>query len=293
MNSNEWPLVFFTLFSQMATGLVAGFVILRAVRQSAISDGAERNIILTAFFLMTIALLISFFHLGSPAKAVYAMSNLGSSWLSREILAVSVFWGLLLFWFLVLKFPDMLRQASPIIPWVCALAGIVMVYTMARLYMIPTVPPWNSLFTISYFYSSSVLLGVPLLMFILIKNDQYFSLRIQEQSDGTDLPVRYVFAVLIGLAFLLFILRSGYNLITDPVSNMPVFAPEVFSPWLKVLQFLLPGSAVSMFIVVLITSVIKKLKYKSNLVLVAFTFLMISEIIGRYMFYAGYYRLGV
>ncbi|MGF1587603.1 MAG: dimethyl sulfoxide reductase anchor subunit family protein, partial [Bacteroidales bacterium] len=236
---------------------------------------------------------LSFFHLGSPANAVYALSNIGTSWLSREILAVSVFWGLLLVWFIVLKFPDRLAKASPIIQWVCALAGIVMVYTMARLYMIQTVPPWNSLFTISYFYSSSVLLGVPLLMFILMKNDHYFSLRLQEQSDGTDLPVRYVFAVLIGLAFLSFILRSGYNLITDPAGNMPVFAPEVFSPWLKVLHFLLLGSAVSMFIVVLITPVIKKLKFKSNIVLVAFTFLMISEIIGRYMFYAGYYRLGV
>ena len=292
MNSNEWPLIFFTLLSQMAAGLVAGFVILRTARQSDITDGAERNIILTAFFLMTVALLFSFFHLGSPAKAVYAMSNPGYSWLSREILAVSVFWGMLLVWFIGLKFPDKLTKAGSLIMWVCALSGIIMVYTMARLYMIPTVPPWNSVYTIIYFYSSSVLLGLPLLMFILIKNDQYFSL-LPEQSDGIVLSGRNIFAALIGLAFLSLIIRSGYNLVADPAGNMPVFTPEIVSPWLKVLQVLLLGSAVSMIIVVLITPVVKKLKSKSNLVLVAFTLLMISEIIGRYIFYAGYYRLGV
>jgi anaerobic dimethyl sulfoxide reductase subunit C len=293
MNSNEWPLIFFTLLSQMAAGLVAGFVILRASRQSAITDNAERKVILTAFIIMTIALLFSFFHLGSPENAFYAMSNLGHSWLSREILAVSVFWGLLLLWFAALKFPDILSQANPALPWISGLAGIIMVYTMARLYMLPTVPPWNSVYTIIYFYSSSVLLGLTLLVFLLIKKGHYYSPDVRQQTAGINLPGRKIFGTLIALAFLAFIINSGYNLIAENAGYTPVFAPGIVSPWLKVLHALLLLSGVSIIIAALFTPEARRLKFRPDIILIAFSILLLSEIIGRYLFYAGYYRLGV
>lgn len=80
--------------------------------------------------VMALALIFSLFHLGSPALAFCAISNLGSSWLSREILFAVLF---LVLWFATYS---TLRKGKTVnfLGWMTALAGFVTVYSMAGIY---------------------------------------------------------------------------------------------------------------------------------------------------------------
>jgi hypothetical protein len=166
MNSNEWPLVFFTLFSQASAGIMlTATLLLFLLKEDGTLAGSEfrRVAALIALGLMGLALMISFLHLSRPHASVFAISNLGDSWLSREIVLAGIFF---LFTGLVYLVPGPAGNN-----WAGALmiasgfVGLVLVFSMVRLYMIPTVPVWNNPSTPLAFFSSTVLLGT---MFSLV-----------------------------------------------------------------------------------------------------------------------------
>ena len=95
MSHLELPLVFFTVLSQAAIGLVVLNALLRLPLAAGLGPQrifCERQ---TALILLALALFCSLFHLGHPSGAWRAMDNLAHSWLSREILAFSIMFILL------------------------------------------------------------------------------------------------------------------------------------------------------------------------------------------------------
>ncbi|MFI3272797.1 MAG: DmsC/YnfH family molybdoenzyme membrane anchor subunit [Pseudomonadota bacterium] len=113
--SYEFSLVIFTVFSQVSIGLsMVGLIFGRAacrcggsgllhqghseLSPRTISKHARRLRCLWASnaLIMTVALVASLFHLGHPSKAHTALLNLQGAWLSREILAFGMYFGLLL-----------------------------------------------------------------------------------------------------------------------------------------------------------------------------------------------------
>lgn len=159
----ERPLVAFTLLAQTAAG---AFVILGALdlwaggptgpaAACALTDGA----LLAIGPLMGAALLVSLLHLGTPAAAWRALANLRSSWLSREILCTLLFaaTGTL---FGVLRATDAgpapLREA---LAAAAALSGAALVYAMARVYRVRTIPAWDTPLTTAAFFTTALLLG--------------------------------------------------------------------------------------------------------------------------------------
>ena len=97
MHGNEWPLLVFTLLAQLSAGLfIAREFFHRAAYRQYDAKTADQvnNISLPVIGpLLLISLAASFLHLGSPLNAVYALNNLASSWLSREILFEILFIG--------------------------------------------------------------------------------------------------------------------------------------------------------------------------------------------------------
>ena len=102
---SEWPLVLFTLSIQMGVGLFCtgealdwlyshryGFTVFRPIRIRFRTAAAA---------LTGAGLITSFFHLGSPLGAALSLSNLKTSWLSREILLILFFAAAVLFLLLV------------------------------------------------------------------------------------------------------------------------------------------------------------------------------------------------
>lgn len=169
MARREWPLVVFTLLGQTAVGAfgLTAVPLAFAGRGAAGGPGAGGPTALFAALAGVAALLaaaaaVSFLHLGRPWLAFHAADNLKSSWLSREILS------LLAFFFLVagLAAAEWARPGGGTRPGgfraavlVAGLSGLAFLYSMARIYMLETVPVWRTIHTPFSFFISAFLLG--------------------------------------------------------------------------------------------------------------------------------------
>ena len=152
----NWSLVCFTLVTQSAIGLVWVSVMGRWL------GGAEQSEVfiwsmLTALILTGLGLVAALTHLSKPRLAPHALRNLTASWLSREILSVQTFAGALLLsiFALLLESPALLVLLEAA---ACLLGGAALV-TMIRVYLLKTVPEWNSSATLMEFAGSALLLG--------------------------------------------------------------------------------------------------------------------------------------
>lgn len=287
MPDNTWPLVFFTVLAQAAVGLVGGLAVMSAGKQVAVRLTflqLRLPVVAVALLLMAGALVFSFFHLGSPLKAVYALSALRTSLLSREILMVSVFGLLLLVWYILLRTSSFPERANSMMLWLCLTAGLLMVWFMARIYMLPAVPPWNSAYTPVLFYSGGVMSGFSLFFLLEVPGHE------GEAGRYRQLPYSRVMVLMILAAFLV---RSIFSLFQQPVAPDVAFPPSGI-PWLLKAGYymlLVAGSGLLLKRTFLPVNLYPKTwRY---LVFTAFLCILAGELLGRFIFYAGYYRLGV
>ncbi|MBM3297295.1 MAG: hypothetical protein FJY83_06810 [Candidatus Aminicenantes bacterium] len=163
MALREWPLVAFTLLGQAAVGgfLCLALPLFLAPRLAAPEGGRDARLVVTlaAAGLLAAALLAAFFHLGAPLNAWNALNNLRSSWLSREIfflLLTFVLWGALALLFVLKARND---AAMKVMATAAGAAGVLFLFSMARIYMLPAVKAWNALFTPASFFLAAFLLG--------------------------------------------------------------------------------------------------------------------------------------
>ncbi|MDR3565233.1 MAG: dimethyl sulfoxide reductase anchor subunit [Negativicutes bacterium] len=158
MFAEEWPLLIFTLISQLAIG---SFLMLVLVRFSLDKQDATAAAKLTnpgfkaVWAVMTLALVFSTFHLGTPTGAYRSILNLGSSWLSREIVSAGGFW---VFSFLSYRAYQK-EQAGHALAWLTSLIGLCVVLTMASIYSHSIRPAWTNANTYIAFYGATFALG--------------------------------------------------------------------------------------------------------------------------------------
>jgi DMSO reductase anchor subunit len=111
---------------------------------------------LASLGLAGISLGASTLHLGRPIYAWRALKGLRRSWLSREVLTLSLFAGA------ASVFAGMLWLDLPgrgIVGLLTFIAGLAGVTCSARIYVVPARPAWFSGYTIAEFYSTALLLG--------------------------------------------------------------------------------------------------------------------------------------
>ena len=300
----ERPLVIFTILSQMAVGifLAVGGVHTWLSFQAglAFADLLTDRILLAALPLGILGMLASFFHLGSPHNAWRAFTNLRTSWLSREILCASLFAGLggvftLLQWFKLGPFALRLPLA-----WLAALSGLGLVYCMSRVYMLRSLPPWNSRFTLLSFFMTVLLLGGLAAGLALAWEYAIIGHNLLPGRDPLEremprqafvymmLPLRWIGAMALFALGIQFIAIPWWSLRQGSSSTWQQHR-LAFSLRLGLLFCsLLVLSALLLFPYTLLSN--------WSLILagtLAFTGLIISEIIGRVLFYASYSRQGV
>jgi len=167
------PLIGFTLLSQMSAGLLVLYnimVFLPTFRNKGRMPAWFKTIPLTAFILGISAMIFSIFHLGHPLKAAQSLNNLSSSWLSREILFMLLF----LFFngsyvFMIFRMSEWKRLMLVFLN-LGSLLGIVLVYSMSRVYTDLPVPAWQPIFTFLNFSASAIATGgIVLLLFLTQK----------------------------------------------------------------------------------------------------------------------------
>jgi anaerobic dimethyl sulfoxide reductase subunit C (anchor subunit) len=166
----NWSLVCFTLLNQSAIGLVWVTVLARWVEKAATNDAASIAM-MTALGLCALGLTMALAHLSKPRLAPHALRNLPHSWLSREVLLVQAFAGAVAAVILL----SLLRVASGRILMevaACLLGGAAL-YAMTRVYLLRTVPAWNSPATCLEFYGSALLLGGALKALLIVAGNLF------------------------------------------------------------------------------------------------------------------------
>lgn len=149
----EWTLVLFTLFAQASVGLMAVNQFLNSRNRFAMP-----KVMVWVGGLMAVALAISFFHLGSPFGGYRALTNLTTSWLSREVFFASLYIGLVAATFFLGRQAageGIIRAAG----WAAVVAGALTVVSMASIYTNSAVPAWGTFYTHLSFYATAVTLG--------------------------------------------------------------------------------------------------------------------------------------
>jgi anaerobic dimethyl sulfoxide reductase subunit B (iron-sulfur subunit) len=141
----ELPLVAFTLLTQMAVGLAVCALALSAI---------PLPVLLAIGGVLGTGGLGSFRHLGRKRNAWRAVTHLRKSWLSREVLMAGLF-GVA--WALTAGL-EWLQKAS-FVPWLMAMLGLGLIYSMARVYRLRAVPAWNTWRTPAAFFLSAAVLG--------------------------------------------------------------------------------------------------------------------------------------
>ncbi len=148
----HWPLVFMLVLTQMCVGAFMALWLLGFYHAgNDLKVAALASLVLAGASLGT-----SILHLGRPIYAWRAMRGLRRSWLSREVLTLSlfacaagVFAGTVF-----LGLPG--RSAAGFATAVAGLAGIT---CSARIYIVRARPAWFSGYTLAEFFSTGLLLG--------------------------------------------------------------------------------------------------------------------------------------
>lgn len=156
----HWPLVALTLLTQLSFGTVAATVLLELLGggSAEVMAGAAVG----AFLAGAVALGASLLHLGRPSRALKALRNLKTSWLSREVALFSAFSVLALAYAAALVGRH--AVAGRLLGPLAVVAGMAGVYASGRLYLVPARPVWNSRRTLVAFFATALATG-PLLAF--------------------------------------------------------------------------------------------------------------------------------
>ena len=306
MQVHEWALVAFTILSQMSVGtfLVLGVVHFFARR----SAGAETTEQLTDIALLAIgpviilAFIASLFHLGNPLNAYRAVANLDSSWLSREILSgvlFAVVGGL----FALMQWRKIGSQTlRTVIAWIAALIGLFFVYAMASVYMMRTVPTWNTWYTPASFFTTTFLLGAVAVGAAFVASHAYLARKEpQEAAALSDLLRRSLFwiaiasVVMLGIQFVIIPSYLAYQYTGE--ASAIVALRETVNQYgaVFIVRLVLVFVGAGLLAVALVRTVLKP-GYESRLAgltYTAFALVLVSEVLGRFLFYASFAGAGV
>jgi formate dehydrogenase iron-sulfur subunit len=164
----HWSLVYFLTVGQASVGAAVAALLLWILGERTMSGVMG----VLAAVVGHAALVGTLFHLGRPVHALKAVRAFKRSWLSREVVAFSVYAGAamvpavhagsgyLLGESLV---PDAANLAALVLS---ALSGLTGVYTSVRIYRIPARPAWDTQRTTSGFFLTSALLGSMLTLLV-------------------------------------------------------------------------------------------------------------------------------
>ncbi len=159
----ERSLIAFTLLAQTAVGAfwTLGALYLWSERQAGLLTARE----VTGSgwpaigLVMLVGILVSFFHLGDATNCWRTLANLRSSWLSREILLASAFASGSLLFAGIERAGLAPSVVGAFVGVGTALVGLALVYAMGNAYRLRTIPVWDSWATPASFFAAAFLLG--------------------------------------------------------------------------------------------------------------------------------------
>ena len=150
----DLSLVFFTLLTQSAVGLVFVATLGPWLDTRIPTVMAERTL---ALVLTAAGLVAALTHLAAPRRAHHALRNSAFSWLSREVLLVPMFALALVLSMAAQSLGS--TTALFILGVTTSGLGLAALWAMTGVYLLKTVPAWNTPATILEFIGTALLLG--------------------------------------------------------------------------------------------------------------------------------------
>lgn len=306
INLREWALPVYTIMMQMAAGtmLVLWLVYTQTLRVYGrrIADKITRNLLIIILATVAVAMIGSHYHLSRPMFSIFAMMNFKSSWLSREVTFTIVFTALVGGLLLLQGLQRGTMRHRMILGWGATAMGIATVYAMAHVYLVPTQTAWNTAATPVAFFSTLFLLGSLAVLALLMMN-----LYMAELRDDPDLDtlreatlrimgwvviviIAAVGMILVNYAFQIMGLRQGDVTAQASLGLMLGLYGPLFAIRLGLLGFstlVLVGAALWQ------RGDNKPLVNLLTTLYVVFAAGLISEVLGRFLFYAIHVRIGI
>ncbi|MCB8814989.1 dimethyl sulfoxide reductase anchor subunit family protein [Desulfosporosinus shakirovi] len=284
MFAEEWPLMMFTLISQLAIGSFIMLVLIRSMLAKKDALSAQR---LTSFgFLavgpiMALALFFSLFHLGTPMGAYRSILNLSSSWLSREILTAGLFFVL---WFATYKAYQK-ENAGNALGWITSLVGLLTIFSMASIYSSSIRPAWSNAHTFIAFFGATLVLGYAGTMALIGHIVKGQTLSAEAMAALKKVGYAAAVALIIPLIYLPVYFGNLNSGDAAAQASSMLLSGSYLIP--LVLRWVLSLIGVMMLINVIVKQSKGAKTLPANSILLAVALILVGEFIGRYVFYAS------
>ena len=306
MNVREWALPVYTILMQLAVGALFVLWSIRALARFKMNsneiDRIMQNPIFIISFTILIAIIGAHFHLSRPFHSFLAALNFRSSWLSREIVFTFFFFLTTFSLWLLIRQENGNQKLLTNMGWVSILFGGIVVYCMARIYLLPTQVAWNSSLVIISFFTTTLLLGGGAIMCLMVLDLKFAEL---QKSDDVNLRIQVFKHSFAGLALFTFVLVIVNIVVTFAQINI-LQQGDITARTSLFLLFKLYLPLLLMRISLLLSSclVLGYTAYRmyklghtpQNLlspVYLSCLLILIGEIVGRFLFYATHIRVGI
>lgn len=304
MNTETWALIAFTILAQTAVGafVVLGVVHFFATRKAGAVQAdklSDRALFAIGGFLV-LGMLASLLHLGQPMAAYRAISNFGTSWLSREI-TFGVLFAAVGAVFTIMQWQKWgspgLRQGVAIL---AALIGIALVYSMSRIYMTGAQIAWNTIATPISFFATTVLLGALALASAFVIN--YWIVRRAEGPDcqeqqcgllrGAIKWIAILAIVILGVEMVVTSLNSAHLVSIQKAGN-PDFLDEYGVLFGIRLALAFIGAGIFGLLMYQAATRPGRESAMATFAFSALAVVFVAEIVGRFLFYATGINVGL
>jgi DMSO reductase anchor subunit len=286
--NHEGALIAFTLLAQLVAGATILYAVLWFTRKDEMSGVPAGFHPKTPELLLLIGLIaamfISIFHLGSPRQAVNALSNPGNSWVSREILGLSLFAMSLFLLFLGRWLAPGRRITLTFLFLFSLLSAAALVLIMIRIYMIPVVVTWNSWYTPFSFITTTFVLGTGAIL-------AYMTI-VQREWSGTGPLTIIMFLFLVVEAVI-----TGLN--QYRLSHLSVIHYNRFLLENIHLNFTIIRIVIIMAVLMLLVFYQRKIKsaggqgWVNTLIGLAILLVLFEQVAGRWLFFASFVKMGI
>jgi len=298
---HEWPLIVFTLLMQASIGGLLLTLLLCIPRYTSWTEDQRDNVLrlplLTLFVAGGLGMLASVFHLGNPWHMFYTIMHVSTSWMSREIVSVGAYMGLLTLcvafvlseWSVVsqrLALPKQLvfwkkRLFLPLL-LITAIVGSATVFVMSECYTGKIFVLWTRPLVYASYWGATLLAGG-----ILACSTLFVSLRKYDEHEETIGRLTRI-AFFAGCSGFFLFVAAALSLsaqIGQPVSNAITVRQVVFDQmfFLSVLRAVL--LAIGLFILYRMVKRPPRTVKLYSPFLAAMT-IFAGEFIGRYVFFS-------
>ncbi len=306
MNLREWALPLYTILIQLSAGSLVILCLLRLIMRKKYRLIEVDEVFSPYIFVIVITIfagiLGAHFHLSRPSMSFQTIRNFQYSWLSREVFFTASFAFTTFSLWLFCQFNLATENRKRIFGWFASSFGLITVYCMARVYLLPTQVVWNAFTTVVSFFASMFVLGT-----VAVATFMTMDIRFSELVENRPVEIREQlfkssakqFAVVLAAGGIISISLVGYQILTmTQLGSTAEVSYELLMGLyqsLLILRIAVMVLGIGIFIKIVRDIIVRerRIQDQMNLVYIACLLLVIGEITNRFLFYATHVRVGI